>query len=226
MIQIIMIMYLSIILAGVIIPFASILKINKKHKYISQKTLILLEIIFLIVFIVFAKIFQVILDKDYESLVKIFKDNIKYIINFIISGYTFIGGYLGSVLAVWVMLKNFNINKRICFWLINNLNLMYAILKLACFINGCCYGFTIIPIQLLECIITCLIYVIINCAYIKKIDTNNCIALSIMLFSIERFIISFYRAYMTDLAFLGTELICILLIIIGINISLRKVDVK
>ena len=218
------VLHLGILLLGFIIPILIIVKVNKKHNYTNNLRLIKAIIIQLIMFISSAKFFQLILDKVYEDvdIAQVF--NFKYIISFATSGYTFFGGYVGGLLAVLIIKKKLGMNKEICFWLVNNLNLMYAIMKIACFIGGCCYGFTVIPIQLLESIISLIIYVAIIAFYKKSKKVNISIGLSIILFSLERFILSFYRAYMTDFAFCGTEVMCIILVIIGSIICFMRLE--
>ncbi len=222
MVVLISVVYMIIMIVGVMLPLAIVLRINKKNNYINTKQLIFFECIFMLFFIFFAKVFHVILDKNLESISQIFKEGIRYIVNFIVSGYTFIGGYIGGLFATYIMYKKFKADKIICICFVNSLNLMYAIHKIACFINGCCYGFTWISVQLLESLICFTIYVGITILYSKRKNINNCMGLSIILFSTQRFVISFYRAYMTDLGFWGNELICMILIIIGIAITLKN----
>lgn len=220
---IINIIHRAIILIGAIIPILIIYIINKKKNYnISRGYIIKINLIIFIMFIIFAKCFQFILDKVYEdfNIMQVF--NRRYITNFIFSGYSFFGGYVGSLLAIGIIKRKLNINKKMCFWMVNNLNLMYAIMKIGCLLGGCCYGFTIIPVQLIESIISLIIYIFMIMFFIKKKQSCRCIGLSIILFSAERFVISFYRAYMTNLAFLGIETICVILIVVGVIICLKN----
>ena len=222
MYETIFIIHRLILLLGAIIPVIIIFAINKKNSYIGKKELMLSNFVILTMFVVFAKCFQFILDKVYEDISVIQLFNIKYIISFIASGYTFFGGYVGSLLAIFLMNKKFKTNPKMSFWFVNNLNIMYAIMKLGCLLGGCCCGFTVIPIQLLESVISLVIYVFMIIIYINNKQPNKSIGLSIILFSTERFIISFYRAYMTNLAFWGTEIISIVLIFIGSIIYLKN----
>jgi prolipoprotein diacylglyceryltransferase len=175
---------------------------------------------------VFSKIFEFVLDKEFEEYPINQMFNIKVIVTFILCGYTFFGGYVGSVLAIFAIKKKMKLGKEICFWFINNLNLMYAIMKIHCFLKGCCYGFTIIPTQLLESLISFFSYITMIIIYKKSKKANMCTGLSIVLFSVERFIISFFRAYMTDLAFIGTEVVCVILMILGSIIFLKNIKEK
>lgn len=210
------IIYLIIYLVGLFIPNLIIVKCNLKD--IDKKALWKYFIVFYVCFFIGSKIFHIILDEDYE--------NILSIREFICSGYTFFGGYIGSVLGINIYSRILNQNnKKIIFNFINNLNLMYAILKLGCLINGCCYGFTNIPIQLIESIFSFLIYFGIIILYYKNISMNKLLGLCIILFSLLRLIVSFKRAYMTTNSFYIIEVICLILVIYGIYIFLKK-DVR
>jgi len=67
--------YILFIVLGFSLPFASCIVINKKFRIISSEYLFYNYILFLIGFVIFAKIFYVILEFDINSL-KLFMYNI------------------------------------------------------------------------------------------------------------------------------------------------------
>jgi len=77
------------------------------------------------------------------------------LLNFINSGYSFIGGILGSSLLVFLCCKKYSLNfANMEAYLMTIYPLIYSISKLACFTNDCCKGIIRnFPLQLLEAIL-------------------------------------------------------------------------
>ena len=215
------IMYLIFIFLGFVLPFLSCLIINKKLKIVSLEYLFYSFILFLIFFLLFSKIFHVILECDINSLIVFIKSN--FIIDklkFILSGYSFIGGYIGSIIVVFIFSKIIK-NKDLLIIYFPNFNLMYGILKIGCHIKGCCGSFLDVPIQLIESVLNIIIYLLII-KNINKISKNKIIGISLISFGIIRFIISLFRLYNYFYSFILIQLFCLLLIIIGIKTILNK----
>ena len=195
---------------------------NKKLKLLSIENLLYSYICFTIGFILFAKIFHIFLDFDFKSLKFLLNHNIKESFNFIFSGYSFIGGYIGGIGSIYLFSKLINIRfKSLIAIFLHSLLLMYGILKIGCFINGCCIGKYDFPIQIIESIISLVIYgyIFLN---LMKYKENKLIGISIFSFGLSRFLISFFRIYSNIYSFIIVEIICLIFIVIGIsNFSLN-----
>ncbi|MBQ9071588.1 MAG: prolipoprotein diacylglyceryl transferase [Bacilli bacterium] len=210
--------YILFIILGFTLPFASCIVINKKFKTISLEYLFYSYILFLICFIVFAKIFYIILEFDINSLnLFITTDNIVNKLKFILSGYSFIGGYIGGIFSIFIFSKITKNNfKNLLVIYLPSLILIYIILKIGCFIKGCCGSYIEIPIQLIESVANLVVYIYIL-SNLKRFDKNKIIAISFIGFGICRFILSFVRVYFNLFSFLFVQMFCLVLIIIGTN---------
>lgn len=216
-------LYLLVIILGFILPFIFSIFINKKNKIFSLEYLFYSYIIFLIVFIIFSKIGYIILEFDLNNLYLFFNsNNIIDKLKFILSGYSFIGGYIGGILSCLLFSKITNKNfKELLLIYAPTLILIYSILKIGCFIKGCCIGYFNIPIQLIESSINLILYlyILLN---IKKFHMNKTIGISFIYFGLIRFIISFIRQYNNYFSFVFIEIFCLILIVIGLKILKEK----
>ena len=146
------------------------------------------------------------------------------LLNLINSGYSFIGGILGSSLLVFLYCKKYSFNfanMEKYFMIIYPL--IYAISKLACFTNECCKGIILgFPLQLLESILMFILF-----AYLYKFYKNKenyfSIGMFLMLFGIIRFIVDYFR-YTRNILLLNLtliQLICGISIVIGLMILIK-----
>lgn len=216
--------YILFIILGFSLSFASCIIINKKFKIISLEHLFYSYILFLVGFIIFAKIFYIILEFDINSLnLFITKDNIVDKLKFIFSSYSFIGGYIGSIVTCFIFSKIVNNNlKNLLVIYLPTLILMYSILKIGCFIKGCCGSHCSIPVQLVESIISLIMYLYII-KNLNNFNKNKIIGISFICFGLSRFLLSFIRDYNNCFSFVFVELICFVLIVLGIKyLKLRK----
>lgn len=220
------IIYLFTILLGFISLFVSEIVINKKLKVMSFKDLIYNYILSMIFFLVFSKIFYIILELDFASFVDfIYNDNINSTLKFIFSGYSFIGGYLGIVLASYIYSKIINTNfKKILLIYTISMIVMYSVLKIGCFIKGCCIGKYYTNIQIVETIVNMIMYIYLLLTFNNK-SINILLGKSIIGFSMIRFIISIFRVYSTTYSFVVVEIICLILNVIGIKLITKKENV-
>ena len=220
------IIYLFTILLGFISLFVSEIVINKKLKVMSFKDLIYSYILSMIFFLVFSKIFYIILELDFASFVDfIYNDNINSTLKFIFSGYSFIGGYLGIVLASYIYSKIINTNfKKILLIYTISMIVMYSVLKIGCFIKGCCIGKYYTNIQIVETILNMIMYIYLLLTFNNK-SINILLGKSIIGFSMIRFIISIFRVYSTTYSFVVVEIICLILNVIGIKLITKKENV-
>lgn len=147
------------------------------------------------------------------------------IFNFTNGGFRFIGGILGSSLLVFLYCKKyklnfFNMQSYFCIVYM----LMYSINKWGCYLNGCCscvYG--IFPLQILE---SMLMFILFICLYrlLKNKGSYYCISMFLILFGIIRFVVDYFR-YARDILLYNltlSQLICIIFIIIGVIMFIRK----
>lgn len=220
------IIYLFTILLGFISLFVSEIVINKKLKVMSFKDLIYSYILSMIFFLVFSKIFYIILELDFASFLDfIYNDNINSTLKFIFSGYSFIGGYLGIVLASYIYSKIINTNfKKILLIYTISMIVMYSVLKIGCFIKGCCIGKYYTNIQIVETILNMIMYIYLLLTFNNK-SINILLGKSIIGFSMIRFIISIFRVYSTTYSFVVVEIICLILNVIGIKLITKKENV-
>lgn len=220
------IIYLFTILLGFISLFVSEIVINKKLKVMSFKDLIYSYILSMIFFLVFSKIFYIILELDFASFLDfIYNDNINSTLKFIFSGYSFIGGYLGIVLSSYIYSKIINTNfKKILLIYTISMIVMYSVLKIGCFIKGCCIGKYYTNIQIIETILNMIMYIYLLLTFNNK-SINILLGKSIIGFSMIRFIISIFRVYSTTYSFVVVEIICLILNVIGIKLITKKENV-
>lgn len=220
------IIYLFTILLGFISLFVSEIVINKKLKVMYFKDLIYSYILSMIFFLVFSKIFYIILELDFASFVDfIYNDNINSTLKFIFSGYSFIGGYLGIVLSSYIYSKIINTNfKKILLIYTISMIVMYSVLKIGCFIKGCCIGKYYTNIQIVETILNMIMYIYLLLTFNNK-SINILLGKSIIGFSMIRFIISIFRVYSTTYSFVVVEIICLILNVIGIKLITKKENV-
>ena len=208
------ILYFIIIFIGFLLNFISIIIYNKKYKILKLENIIISYLLFIILFLVFAKIGYIIINRNIIINNKLFPNYI----NFFISGYAFISGYLGLILFTIISSKLFKCNKLdIMKIYIPNMLLLYSILKIGCFINGCCKG--VIPIQIIESITYLIVYIIIC---ILEKHNKNIINISIILFGLLRLILSIFRTYHSLYSFIVVEIICIIIIFYGIILKTIK----
>ena len=142
------------------------------------------------------------------------------IYNFINSGYSFIGGILGSLLIIAVYCKKYKLDLK------NMLSrftviypLIYSISKIGCFLNGCCGGSIMnlnFPLQLIDSIIMLELFLILLLQF-KKQNRLNLITFLIV-FGIIRFFEDFFRDLRIVIIYNLTlyQLICIALVITGV----------
>lgn len=217
------VVYLLVISLGFIVNLISVLFLNKKYRVLRLENCIYSYIIFLIFFITFSKIIHLFIDDDIISLNNLFSNNIYLQLKFIFSGYSFIGGYIGTLISILLLSKIFKVNKiEIMILYIPSILLMYSILKIGCYIKGCCYSIiSFFPIQLIESFFNFIAFLFVITLIKKDKDKNKVVGVSFILFGSIRFIISFFRVFAGIYTLIFIELFCIFLMYIGIK-SIRK----
>ena len=211
--------YLTVIIIGFIISFISLLIINKKYKILSIINILYSYILFIIVFIFFSKLISLITDFNLDNINNLLLNDIFNKLKFIFSGYSFIGGYIGVLLLVMFLSKLFNKSRLDIMTLyIPSMLITYSILKIGCYIKGCCYGIHNFPIQLIEVIINLIAYIFILILVYKNNKKYKIVGLSLILFGVLRFIISIFRMFNNIYTFIFIEIFCLFLIFFGILI--------
>lgn len=158
--------------------------------------------------------------------------------HFINSGYSFLGGIIGSIVMVSWHCKRYKLD---CRSILSNFMviypLLYSISKIGCFFNGCCYGMINIndinyklPLPLIDSILMLILFVIL------LIQSNKQKALVIsILFSIF-YIIRFFEDYVREvrnryfLDFTLEQILCGTVILLNVMIitvrSIKKIYLK
>ena len=216
------IVYISTIFLGFALLFISSMIINKKLKILHFDKLIYSYILSMIFFLLFSKLFYIILELDFTSFINfIYGKNINDVLKFIFSGYSFIGGYLGVILSNYIYSKVINVDlKKILLVYTTSMVIMYSIMKIGCFIKGCCIGKYYVNIQIVESVINLILYAYLLSSLNKR-SINALVGKSIIGFSAVRFIISMFRVYSTNYSFVLIEIICLLLVIVGIKLIMK-----
>lgn len=208
--------YLIIILISFIISFIIFYKMLKK-KY-DKVEIAYIFAINILGFAIGSKLFHLI---DSSKAITIS--------NFINSGYSFIGGLLGSALLVSLYCKRYKINfadMEAHFMIIYPL--IYAISKLACFVNGCCNCIIQhFPLQILESILMFILFAYLYNFHKRK---QNCLLMGVflMLFGTIRFVIDYFRYTRNEILLNLTlsQVVCIIAIVLGLYIINKKHGIK
>ena len=202
--------YIIFNIMGLLVPF--FMCIIKKKKYnISFEFIFYSFMMFLIGFLIFSKLFYCISEL---KLINIFTLTKEELFSFIISGQSFIGGYLGGILLLLLYIKISNSNKNDILSIYTlSLPLMYSIMKIGCYLAGCCEGKYFTNIQLLESIINIICFISI---YIFIKNNNKIIKCSLIIFGTYRFIIYFLRNYSTTYNLIIVQIITLFYIFYGI----------
>ena len=167
--------YLVVIIIGLFIySFVNYKMINKLK--IKRKDIIIINILEISSIFLGSKLLDIIVYyNDYANY------NLKQIL---LIGFMVNGGIILRIIVIYLYSKLIDINvKKIFSIIVPNTLLLYSLLKLGCYINGCCYGINNIPLPIIESIIYLFIYLYI-------IRNNNIISNSCIIFGILR-IISF-----------------------------------
>lgn len=200
--------------------------------------ILIIGIAFLISFIVFYKISKknyIKLDIIYiyvinivgfaigSKLMSLISNNIEMTIyNFINSGYSFLGGILGSILVVVMYCKKYKLN---FIDILSNFTviypLIYSISKIGCFLNGCCYGIINnykFPLPLVDTAIMLILFLILLVVTNKQKPLVTGIFFGI--FSIVRFLEDYFRESRNILIvnFTLEQIVCGMLLITSVTI--------
>lgn len=161
-------------------------------------------------------------------------------------GFVFYGGLLGGMLGVYIYAKQFKIPfKSLLLTLLPVVPLIHAIGRIGCLCAGCCYGMEydgfgavvfhnsvlapnnvpLFPMQIVEAICNLIIFIILLCTYKKFLGTYKTLGLYLILYSIVRFILEFFRGDLIRGIYFSlstSQWISIILLIFGIAIFIYE----
>ena len=157
-------------------------------------------------------------------------------------GFLFYGGLLGGILGVFIYAKQFKISfKNLLLILLPVVPLVHGIGRIGCLCAGCCYGMEysgfgaitfhnsplapnnvpLFPMQIVEAICNFIIFIVLCVSYKKFLGTYTTLALYLVLYSIVRFILEFFRGDLIRGFYFSlstSQWISIVLFVIGITI--------
>lgn len=157
-------------------------------------------------------------------------------------GFVFYGGLIGGIIGVFIYAKQFKISfKSLVLILIPVVPLIHAIGRIGCLLAGCCYGMEyhgfgaitfehsllapngvpLFPMQIVESICNFIIFIVLLVTYKKFLGTYKTVGLYLILYSIVRFVLEFFRGDLIRGIYFGlstSQWISILLVIVGIAI--------
>lgn len=103
--------------------------------------------------------------------------------------------------------------------------LAHAIGRIGCLLNGCCFGFTLIPIQAYSSLILILIFIILRFLQDRPHKPGEILFVYLLLYSSKRFFIEFWRAD-NEIILFGLTLFQILSIILFCLAALKLYRIR
>lgn len=161
-------------------------------------------------------------------------------------GFVFYGGLIGGILGVFIYSKQFKISfKELLLILLPVVPLIHSIGRIGCLCAGCCYGMEyhgfgaitfhdsllapndvpLFPMQVVEAICNFIIFIVLLVTYKKFLGTYKTVGLYLVLYSIVRFTLEFFRGDLIRGIYFSlstSQWISIVLFIIGIAIFVRE----
>lgn len=161
-------------------------------------------------------------------------------------GFVFYGGLIGGILGIFIYSKQFKISfKSLILILAPVIPLVHAIGRIGCLCAGCCYGMEysgfgaitfhnsfiapnevqLFPMQIVESICNLVIFFVLLLTYKRFLGTYKTIGLYLILYSIIRFILEFFRGDLIRGIYFSlstSQWISIILFILGIVILKKK----
>ena len=209
--------YILIIGIAFLISFIVFYKISKKNY--TKLDIIYIYVINIVGFAIGSKLMSLI------------SNNIEITIyNFINSGYSFLGGILGSILVVALYCKKYKLN---FIDILSNFTiiypLIYSISKIGCLLNGCCYGIINnykFPLPLVDTAIMLILFLILLAKFNK--EKTSVIGMFFSIFSIVRFFEDYFREFRTIIIFNLTleQIVCGMLLITSVIIIIFRIYKK
>jgi len=180
---------------GVMLAFAFLVSSYLAKKK-AQTVGINPEIIFNLAFIAFifgiigGRLLYVIFNFDY------YIDNLSEIFKLWHGGLSWFGGlFLGSVAGIVYINRKGLCVYKVLDVIVPFVALGQAIGRIGCFLNGCCYGVLgFIPIQIFSSLLLLIIFIILGFLQERPHKAGEILFLYLILYSIKRFFVEFWRA--------------------------------
>ena len=209
-----------IIIIGIAFIIGFVIFYNLSQKYYNKIDIIYVYVINILGFAIGAKILSLLSNNMAIT-----------IYNFINSGYSFIGGVIGSILAIVLYCKRYKLKFKNMLSIFTTIYpLIYSISKIGCFLNNCCYGTISInsvtynfSLQLIDSVIMFALFLML----MKESKHQNKLVIFqfFSLFGIIRFIEDFFR-YSRNVMILNLtleQIVCLIFIIIGTSIFIKNI---
>ncbi len=157
-------------------------------------------------------------------------------------GFVFYGGLIGGILGVFIYSKQFKISfKELLLILLPVVPLIHSIGRIGCLCAGCCYGMEyhgfgaitfhdsllapndvpLFPMQIVEAICNFIIFIVLLLTYKKFLGTYKTVGLYLVLYSIVRFTLEFFRGDLIRGIYFSlstSQWISIVLFIVGLGL--------
>lgn len=205
-------MYGLFITIGIIFALLVILK-KSEYMGIKREDCFYASLYGVIGLIVGGKLLYIItiMDIIVKNISRIFERD--YINAIFSGGFVYYGGLMGVILMIYIYSKQYKINfLKLLDCMVLGFPLAYAIGRVGCFMAGCCYGIPssfgvyfnnsqvaphgvkLFPIQLIDAFINLVFFLIFYFKIAKnKKYSGHLIVIYLMFYSIERFILEFFR---------------------------------
>ncbi len=232
-------MYGVLVVIGIIVGLIIIMKFFAKHYNISKEDILHALIFGIIGAIVGSKLLYILTN------VNVLIENVGNIWQILLSmvngGFVFYGGLVGGVIGIFIYSKTYKVSfKELILLIVPAIPLMHAFGRIGCFCAGCCYGCEyngfgaitfmnslvapngepFFPVQIIEAICNLIIFWILFMTYKKCVGTNTSIILYMILYSVTRFVLEYFRGDVVRGRFLWLYTSqWISLIIIGISLA-------
>lgn len=178
----------GLMLAIAFLVCSTLASIEAKKQNISPDTIFNFSFVALIFGILGARFFYVMENTNY------YLKNPIEIIMLHLGGLSWFGGLLLGIFSSVLYLKKKKLPVYKIFDLIAPfIALAQAIGRIGCLLNGCCYGRTVIPIQIYSSFILVLIFIILRSLQEKPHKDGQIFFAYLLLYSIKRFFIEFWR---------------------------------
>lgn len=204
--------YGLLICIGIIVGLIVIIKSFSKYYSVSKEDILYALIFGIIGAIIGAKLLYII--TNIELLIENKENMLEILSSMINGGFVFYGGLIGGVLGVYIYAKLFKIPfKQLLILIVPAVPLMHTFGRIGCLGAGCCYGIEydgigaitfmhspvapngieLFPVQIVESICNLIIFGVLFFTYKKYVGTNKSIVLYMILYSITRFILEYFR---------------------------------
>ncbi len=172
---------------GLATGVGSLITINLLQNVYVKKTSVLILLFVLFFSFMFGKIFYLLLTPivDFRIVDAVLS----------IGGLVFYGGLLGGIVGVYI-LHRMRILKKLnhAVFFLPGLGIGHGIGRVGCYFSGCCYGEIFhLPVQLVEAISVFLLGILVYRLLIHNIAKNKIIILYLLLYSMIRFFLEFFR---------------------------------